>query len=584
MSEASAPAPVAVLIDELRNPDLQIRLNSFRQLSLIGQALGPQRTRDELVPYLHEFIDDDDDEVLLVLSEELAGLVSHVGGVEHAHVLFAPLELLAGVEEQSVRSKAVESTVAICAELPDASIVEHMVPVCTRLANMDWFTSRVSACNLCTAAYKRVPADTQAELRKIFTKLCSDETPMVRREACSCIGKFVNQLESKDTESMIASMTKLAQDDQDSVRLLSPQMCIEFLTVSKDNIDAIYPVVLSLCRDKSWRVRWMAADKFHEVCTVFKTAENEAWMSELVQCFVALLQDSEAEVRTAATFKLDVVAKLFPQDKASLLLPAVQALAKDTCQYARAALGSVVMGISEVIPRQEVLEQLLPIVLQLLKDSDAEVRLNIISKLDTVGEVIGMEMLTQSLLPAIGELSTDDKWRVRLAIMEHVPRLATRLSPEFFEQKLCEQCVTWMGDLVFTVRRAACRTVTELVQVYGKEWGAKHIIPKVVDLSTHKSCSYRLTATLALRDLVEKNCAPDTFQLILPHILTLCNDPVANVRFNVAQTLQIALSVSTPEDRKAKLTPALEKLLKDTDPDVRYFSEEAMEALKALDG
>ena len=45
--------PIKILIDELRNDDCQQRLKSIRLLSAIATALGPERTREELVPYLN---------------------------------------------------------------------------------------------------------------------------------------------------------------------------------------------------------------------------------------------------------------------------------------------------------------------------------------------------------------------------------------------------------------------------------------------------------------------------------------------------------------------------------------------------
>jgi hypothetical protein len=48
---------------------------------------------------------DDEDEVLLALSEELGNFVEYVGGPEHAGVLLGPLESLANVEEAVVREK-----------------------------------------------------------------------------------------------------------------------------------------------------------------------------------------------------------------------------------------------------------------------------------------------------------------------------------------------------------------------------------------------------------------------------------------------------------------------------------------------
>ena len=45
--------PIAVLIDELKNEDVSLRLNSIRRLSSIASALGVDRTREELIPFLN---------------------------------------------------------------------------------------------------------------------------------------------------------------------------------------------------------------------------------------------------------------------------------------------------------------------------------------------------------------------------------------------------------------------------------------------------------------------------------------------------------------------------------------------------
>ena len=42
----------------------QLRLRSIQQLSTIAKALGEERTRDELVPFLTESIDDDDEQIV----------------------------------------------------------------------------------------------------------------------------------------------------------------------------------------------------------------------------------------------------------------------------------------------------------------------------------------------------------------------------------------------------------------------------------------------------------------------------------------------------------------------------------------
>ena len=47
--------------DELKNEDVALRLNSVRRLSTIAMALGEERTRKELIPFLTEANDDEDE-------------------------------------------------------------------------------------------------------------------------------------------------------------------------------------------------------------------------------------------------------------------------------------------------------------------------------------------------------------------------------------------------------------------------------------------------------------------------------------------------------------------------------------------
>lgn len=92
-------------MDELRAEDVQLRLNAIHRISTIALALGPERARDELIPFLQDSVDDED-EVLLALAEELGrNFEDYVGGGSHAHVLLGPLENLSAVEETLVRDK-----------------------------------------------------------------------------------------------------------------------------------------------------------------------------------------------------------------------------------------------------------------------------------------------------------------------------------------------------------------------------------------------------------------------------------------------------------------------------------------------
>ena len=224
---------VTLLIDDLRNTDLPTRLNSFRKLQLISHALGPLRTRCELLPYLCEFCDDDDD-VLLLLAAQLGDLVDAVGGPEHAHTLLAPLEQLAGSEETAVRERAVASLSKILEHMSEASLAEHALPLCRRASGAEWFTHRISATALLPILYPRISDEaTRKELRTLYANLCKkEETPMVKRAAAANLGLFASILDSKIIlQEFHPLLIKLARDEIDSVRLLVVQSCVQIAKV-----------------------------------------------------------------------------------------------------------------------------------------------------------------------------------------------------------------------------------------------------------------------------------------------------------------------------------------------------------------
>jgi serine/threonine-protein phosphatase 2A regulatory subunit A len=71
----------------------------------------------------------------------------------------------------------------------------------------------VSSCGLFAVAYPRVPGDTRAELRQLYSQLCHDETPMVRRAAAQRLGGFAGAVE-KDlvTKELLPLFTDLTAD------------------------------------------------------------------------------------------------------------------------------------------------------------------------------------------------------------------------------------------------------------------------------------------------------------------------------------------------------------------------------------
>ncbi|XP_069796060.1 serine/threonine-protein phosphatase 2A 65 kDa regulatory subunit A alpha isoform-like isoform X2 [Narcine bancroftii] len=514
--------PIAVLIDELRNEDVQLRLNSIKKLSTIALALGVERTRNELLPFLTDTIYDED-EVLLALAEQLGSFSALVGGPPHVHCLLPPLENLATMEETVVREKAVESLCAVSQEHSQADLETHFVPLIKRLANGDWFTSRTSACGLFSVCYPRLSNPIKSELCQNFKILCTDDTPMVRRAAASKLGEFAKVVELEDVRSEIVPVfANLAADEQDSVRLLAVEACISIAQLLKhDEVEKmLMPSLRQAAEDKSWRVRYMMAEKFAELQ---RAVGPDISRKDLLPAIHNLLKDGEAEVRTAAAQRIKEFCENLPEEGRQQIiikqiLPCVKELVSDGSEHVKSAMASVIMGLSPILGKDNTVEHLLPLYLMQLKDEGVE----------------------------------------------------------FFNEKLNSLCMAWLMDHVYAIREAATISLRKLTQKFGKSWAQSMIIPKVLDMSNDPNYLHRMTTLFSI-NVLHDVCGKDiTTKLLLPTVQRMAGDAVANVRFNVAKTLQEigpALDQSTLQN---DVKVVLEKLCRDQDIDVKYFAQQAL--------
>jgi serine/threonine-protein phosphatase 2A regulatory subunit A len=144
------------------------------------------------------------------------------------------------------------------------------MPLVIRLSKADWFTSKISATGLYCAPYTRATPPSQETLRQHYGALVHDDTPMVRRQAASNLAKFIKCMPPAIViDEMIALFQHLAADDQDSVRLLTVDVLIAIAEAVPKEQQSSHGVLLtalrSLFEDKSWRVRYMVADRYEKV-------------------------------------------------------------------------------------------------------------------------------------------------------------------------------------------------------------------------------------------------------------------------------------------------------------------------------
>ncbi|RXG56232.1 putative serine/threonine-protein phosphatase PP2A regulatory subunit [Armadillidium vulgare] len=454
--------PIAVLIDELRNEDVQLRLNSIKKLSTIALALGVERTRSELIPFLTDTIYDED-EVLLALAEQLGTFSPLVGGPEHVFCLLPPLESLATVEETVVRDRAVESLRKICEEHSTEDLEAHFVPLVKRLAIGDWFTSRTSACGLFFGCYPRLSVSTKAELRSHFRSLCQDDTPMVRRAAASKLGEFAKVVELDYLKTdLIPMFTSLAQDEQ---------------------------------------VRAAAAGKVKDFCqNLDPSVQENIIMNNILPCVKDLVTDGNQHVKSALA---GVIMGLSPilgkENTVTHLLPLFLSQLKDECPEVRLNIISNLDCVNEVIGIQQLSQSLLPAIVELAEDSKWRVRLAIIEYMPLLAGQLGVEFFNQSLSKLCMTWLVDHVFAIREAATNNLKKLVEKFGSDWASQNVLPKITAMSRDGNYLHRMTCLACINVVGEVCGKDLTTKTLLPTVLALANDNVPNVRFNVAKTLQ-------------------------------------------------------------------------------------
>jgi len=561
--------PIAILIDELSQEDIQIRIGALKQVTRIASALGPERTRTELIPYLTDMLDDDD-EVLRIICEVLLQLLELVGGKEYFHTLIPPYETLCVVEENSIRTLALTKLSEIITQLPDQAALQHLPSLFERLFSSGWHTARTAAAGMAPSIYPRVcNSEHGSSLQHNFLKLAKDSMPQVRRAVAENVGSLMKILPRAQAEELVfPTLLELTSDDQDSVRVRGLQSLIDvsLLIEEEANVNKLRWSIRRLCTDTSWRVRFLAASKFNQIC-----ASLEKESQSMLDIYVKLLKDVEAEVRAAASSQLpEICSKWITEDvMKSKFVSILKNLSKDENKYARAQFAEVVVAAGSRYSSEFVGSHILPSVLDLLKDPEPEPRLKCLSNLDL--DVVNAMDLLEALMPCITQLAEDDKWRIRQSVMAMLPNLSSRLGTQIVDERIKTLMFKLMEDQVNKVRETAAQTMLKICQqLNDQEWTEK-TAAEIFEKSKGQNYLRKQTALECIQHMIDILPTQKCIELLLK----FAEDKVPNVRFKLCTIMRNLIQCrKVPQEQYPIILETLKKLYTDSDPDVRYFSQQ----------
>jgi len=574
--------------EEINNESAVIKIGAANQLHLVASALGPQKTINELMPYMTQVVKEEplcnDEEFLYTMAKQYAVLSDYITG--HEELLIAPLEHLAAQEETVIRQQAIESLCQIIAKRPQL-VPEHLVPAVHRLATkIEFFTARVSACALLPTACRHANEDQRSGLREAYGSLCVDDTPMVRRAAAHRMHDLMSVCEKQAIlGDMIRIYKQLSQEDtQDTIRVscVHATLVIAQKCSPEENMQHTIPVIEDAAEDRSWRVRLTVAKNFDQLISALGP---EITATHLMAPLLQLLKDSEQEVRMEAVRVVEQCL-LLPRPLTSdqlqqHILPQFQTLGIDSAQPVRAALAQVLGPVAKALGRDVTQRQLLSLISGLMKDEFHEVRLNITSHAALLCEVLSVDGTPPSLLDTIQNLMVDNHWRIRQRVVEQVPVLTKLFGVKVFQTKLETLYLSSLRDSVHSVREAAVQYLKGIADTLGSQWTVEHLLPKLVEQYSQSTGYANRITTLHVLPQVSGVMTPEQImQFIVPVLVKATRDSVPNVRFCACRNIMWMLehhNLGTVA-LNTVIKPALLELQHDSDIDVQYFAQRALAA------
>lgn len=580
--------PAVLLMDELKHEDTAIRVNAIAHLAQICEALGAERTRAELLPFLLDSCDDEDDEVMLAMAVELPRLVPLVGGAGHAHLLVGVLGRLAGEEDQDVRAAAIGSLVSLGALFAEESFGRAVFDAVASLQEHVWFTRKQSAVLIAARLFASFEREQQRQLARMVLALLDQDATVVRRCVAENLPAIIGQLPDDlvDWRDVAQAVVRIARDGADGVRLFAVH-CVAALAGRPALAGDLVPLLVDLLRDESWRVKYVLCERYAGLFAYFRHAPFAAM--DYVDHFVRLCADPEAEVRASAVAALPAVveriAGAHPADFVALVSPIVllfsTSLCTDPSVRVRTEFARVVSDVCRLLGGSLVDKfDLLALYRQLLNDA-SDVRLVLLQNLAALHQSVGIERISAVVVDALGTLSADAQWRVRMSLVQFVPTVAEYMGAAFFDGSLSPLLLRALGDHVWSVREAALDALARLVASFGSQWAAGTVQGYLKFLASHPNYLFRGTAVAAAERVAHLVGRPVVDGCILPAIARLLDDPVPNVRLAACRGLGSMRGAIAQSPDYAGLGERLAEIAgSDADADVRHFARESAAKMK----
>ena len=319
------------LLEDLQNMDNKIRINAIHNLRSISLALGSETTRKELLPYLKNCINnEEEDEILIELTKILSNFLDCMGGIAYTSELLNLFGVLLSIDEPTIRKEAINSLKEVLNQIGGINNIEKdLMEIINKFYWSDDVNQKLSAMNLIILLYNDLNENNKKIVMNYLENFLNSDNLLIKKELMNEIVKITCHLNIDYIKKLISIITK-DDNNNDNIRENLINVLISLKSHKDLNfiINFIYDLIIKLSEDNNWKVRLSLINNFSEILKFPKINYNFKQM--IINIYIKFIEDSEEMIRNACCINLEDITKLLKNEiNFNKILQNLEKLSKD---------------------------------------------------------------------------------------------------------------------------------------------------------------------------------------------------------------------------------------------------------------
>ena len=562
------------LLEDLQSQDNKTKINAIHNLTNISLALGCEATRKELLPYLKNCINnEEEDEILIELAKILSNFLTCIGGVKYINELLNIFEVILSIDEPGIRKEAINSLKNILNQIGNLKVIEkELMNLINKFYSSDDVNQKLSALNIIILAYQNLEESNKKIVINFLENFSNSNNLSIRKELISELIKITKYLNIDIIKKFIETLIK---DENENIKVDIINLIIS-LKDHKDLlqiIDYIYDLIQKLSEDLNFKVRLSLINNFPEILQFPKITYN--FKQLVLNIYIKFLEDNEDQIRNACCLNLEEITKLLINEiNFNKLLQNLNKLSKDQKAFVRNSLAENIFKICPLLNKKQLNEIIFPMFNDLINDENFDIRINLINNIINLSKNFELNnisnFITDKIIPSIIEISQNKSWRIRHKIINIIPNFVNQKN---FMKDIFPICLNYLTDHVFDIRNEGSKLLCNIYNDLNNSEFENKLIEKLNSMSNLTNYLIRNTCVIFIKYFIEKineKIYFDFFQKKLIFLMyKLSNDKISNVRMNCAFILNKVKNCDFEnKSNNDKIQKFIDKLKKDDDRDV----------------